>query len=135
MAGIIFRKTKKVLSYLEEKPEVFAIQQITLPAVSYSQLVNECSNSCGVNPSMTQAVVTALLDRLVHYMEIGHPVKLGSFGSFKPTIRTKVSATLENLSTENVKQKLIRFTPGKDFKQMLSDMSVASASDVLDNAN
>jgi len=132
--GLLYRKTKQTLNYLEEKPEVYRLQQITYPAVTFDQLVNECSTSCGVNASQTKAVINALTDRLVHYMEIGHGVKVGEFGSFKPVFTSKVSATIENLSTENVRQKKVRFTPGKKFKSMLDDMTISGASEVLDNA-
>jgi len=122
-AGFVTRKTKVTLNYLEEKPEVYKLQQIVLPAVDFSTLIAEISNSCGVNASQTQAVVTALIDRIGHYVELGHGVKVGKLGTFKPTMKTKVSATLENLSTENIKLKYLRFYPGKIFKNIMSDMS------------
>lgn len=124
---IVTRKTKVVLNYLEEKPEVFKLQQVTLPQVSTKQLIAECSNSCGVNPSQTKAVIDALVNRLVHYMEIGHPVQVGEFGSFSPRIRTKVSTKLEKLSVENVKQKVIRFIPGKALRDMIAENPVMGA--------
>lgn len=126
--AVIFRKTKVKLNFLEEKPEVYKIQQIPFPMVTYKQLVDECSNSCGVNPSQTQAVVTALIDRLVHYMEIGHPVSMGSFGSFRPNIKVKTAKTLEEATAETVRKKVIRFVPGKQFRDMIAEQSVVEAS-------
>lgn len=131
--ALITRKTKVTLNYLEEKPEVFKLQQIVLPAITTKQLIAECSNSCGVNPSQSKAVINALVDRLVHYMEIGHPVKVGEFGSFSPRIRTKVSTKLEKLSVENVKQKVIRFIPGAALRDMIGETSVQSAGKNLDD--
>jgi len=130
--ALITRKTKVTLNYLEEKPQVYKLQQIILPAVTTSQLITECSNSCGVNTSQTKAVIDALVNRLIHYMEIGHPVKVGDFGSFSPRIRTKVSATLENLSAENVRQKIIHFTPGSGLRNMIAENPVTGA-DKLDS--
>ncbi len=82
--GLQYRKGKVKLGYLEEKPEVYKAIQLTYPQVSYEQLVEEIAQSRGVNTNSTRAVVDALLNRLVHYMEIGHGVSLGTFGSFKP---------------------------------------------------
>ena len=79
-----YRKAKITLNYRETKPEVFKAMQLTYPKVTYEQLVEEIAQSRGVNTNSTRAVVDALLNRLVHYMEIGHGVSLGSFGSFKP---------------------------------------------------
>lgn len=131
--SVLFRKTKQVLNFLEEKPEVFRLQQVTFPAVTFDQLVKECSLSCGVNTSQTRAVIDALVDRIVHYMEIGHGVKMGDFGSFKPVFNSKVSTKLEKLSADNITKKKVRFYAGKAFRNMLSDLSVNSASEVLDD--
>ena len=113
-----------VLRFKEDKPTVYKIAQVDFPAITYNELVNECSLSCGVNPSNTEAVIAALCDRLVHYMEIGHPVKLGRFGSFKPTFRSKTVADIADADASTVKQKLIRFYPGKQFRDMLANLNV-----------
>ena len=130
--SVQYRKTKMVLNFREDKPEVFKIAQINIPAVTFQQLINECSLSCGVNPSQTQSVVSAILNRMIHYMEIGHGVKLGSFGSFKPGFRCKTAKKLEDADATTVTKKVIRFYPGKDFRNMLSEMSIDSASAALD---
>ena len=129
--GIQYRKTKITLNYREEKPQVYKLQQLTYPAVTFAQLVGECSSSCGVNPAQTKAVIDALVNRLVHYMEIGHGVKMGDFGSFKPTFTCKSAPTLEETTIETIKVKKVQFYPGKAFKQMLKDMSVTSAAEAL----
>lgn len=90
-------------------------------------MVGEISNSCGVNASQTKAVVTALVDRLIHYMEIGHGVKLDGFGSFKPSFRAKTAKTSEEATAETVTRKIIRFYPAKAFKDMLEGMSIENA--------
>jgi len=133
MGKIVARKAKAVLAYQEGKPTVYKLSQVIFPQVSYDDLVEEISNSCGVNPNQTLSVVTALLNRLIHYMEIGHGVRLGSFGSFIPKIRVKCVKTEEEATVETVQQKVIRFVPGKDFKEMLANMRVESASESLND--
>lgn len=131
--SVQYRKTKMKLNFLEDKPEVFKIAQVNLPAITFKQLINECSVSCGVNSSQTKAVIDALVNRIVHYMEIGHGVKMGDFGSFKPTFRCKTAKTPEEATAQTVTRKVIRFYPGQDFRSMLSDMSVESAAVSLDD--
>lgn len=128
-----FRKTKLTLNFLEDKPEVYKIQQVNLPQITSDELIHECSNSCGVNPSQTKAVVTALVDRLIHYMSIGHGVKLDDFGSWKPSFRAKTAKNIEDATAKTVTRKIIRFYPGKAFKQMISDMPIESAAEALDD--
>ena len=131
--GVQYRKTKMVLNFLEGKPTVYKASQINYPAVNFEQLVKECSGSCGVNPSQTKAVINALVDRLVHYMEIGHSVKMGEFGSFKPTFRSKCAKKIDEADASTVTKKVIRFFPGKAFRNMLADMAIESASSRLDD--
>ena len=130
--GIQFRKTKMKLNYLEEKPEVYKIRQLTFPQVPFSELVAECSVSCGVNTSQTKAVIDALLNRLVHYMKIGHGVSLGEFGSFKPTFTAKCAQTLEEATVDTIRRKKIRFYPGGKFQGMIHGLSVTAADEDLD---
>lgn len=84
-----------------------------------------------MNTSQTRAVMDALINRMVHYMEIGHGVKLGNFGSFKPTFNVKCVKTSEEATAETIKQKKIQFRPGKSFRNMLNDLEIRSASDSL----
>lgn len=130
--GFVTRKRRMVLNYLEEKPEVFKLQQVVFPQIVFETLVEEIAQSCGVGMAQTQAVVSALLNRLVHYMQIGHAVNLGSFGTFKPTFRSKCATHLEKLSVDNITLKYIRFIPGKKFKNMLANMNVEDSDALSD---
>jgi len=88
-------------------------------------LIEEISQSQGIPKTQTKAVIEALLNRCIHYMEIGHLVSLGTFGSFKPVFNAKVSQSEEDLNVERtLKVKKIQFYPGGDFKKMLQQMSI-----------
>lgn len=131
--SIQYRKAKIKLNYLEEKPEVYKLRQLTFPQVTPDQLISEISQSQGINTSQTKAVIDALLNRMIHYMSIGHGVNLGSgFGSFKPVFTSKAAKTLEECDETTIRKKKINFYPGKAFKDMLSDLTVTSASETLD---
>ncbi|MBR0045900.1 MAG: DNA-binding protein [Bacteroidaceae bacterium] len=121
--GIMVRKAKTRLTYREGKPEVYKLRQLTYPQVSYEQLCGMVQ-IVGVNRAQTKAVIDALLTALVHYMEIGHGVSLGTFGSFKPTFNSKTAHTLEETTLDTVKVKKIQFYPGGAFKDMLSKLSL-----------
>ena len=121
--GIMVRKAKTRLTYREGKPEVYKLRQLTYPQVSYEQLCGMVQ-IVGVNRAQTRAVIDALLTALVHYMEIGHGVSLGTFGSFKPTFNSKTAHTLEETTLDTVKVKKIQFYPGGAFKDMLSKLSL-----------
>ena len=112
MAGLIYRKTKMVLNFREDKPEVYKAQQVVLPQVSTDELYDEISQSCGVNTAQTQAVINALENRLVHYIKLGHPVRIGVLGSLNPRFRSKTTKKLEDADASTVTRKVIQFIPG-----------------------
>ena len=130
--GIQYRKTKIKLNYLDDKPTRYKIHQLTYPQVTYEMLINEVSQSRGVNSNITRSVVDALLNRLIHYMEIGHGVSLGTFGSFKPTFTAKTVKAYDDATSDTIQCKKVRFFPGGAFKQMLKEISVTAASEALD---
>ena len=129
--GLQYRKAKVKLTFMEDKPERYKIKQLTFPQVTTAQLVRECSESCGVNSAQTRAVVDALVNRLVHYMEIGHGVSLGTFGSFKPVFTSKTAKTYDEADASTVTRKKVQFYPGKAFKDLMSEMTITSASEAL----
>lgn len=129
--GIIVRKVKTKLTFKDEQPEVYKVAQIAYLPVDYDTLVQECSESCGVNPSQTRAVVEALINRMLLIMKMGHAVRLGSFGTFKTQINVKTVANAEAATLDTIQQKRIQFYPGKGFRDMLSNLEVKTAGDSL----
>ena len=133
--ALVYGKQKIKLGYKEDKPEVYRIKPVRQQPVTFEDLLNEVSNSCGVNRSQTKAVLEALIDRMIVFMNYGMPVKLGDFGSFKPTFNSKTGATADAVSADNVTRKKILFYPGKRFKQMLSGMAVTTMDDYDEEGN
>lgn len=127
--ALIYEKQKITLSFKKDKPEVYRIKPVRQQAVTFDDLLDEVSNSCGVNRAQTKAVLEGLIDRMIVFMNYGMPVKLGDFGSFKPTFNSKTGATADDVTSENVTRKKILFYPGKRFKQMLEDISVTTMED------
>lgn len=127
--GIICEKKELILSFKDEKPMVYRIVPVRQQRISFDKLLDETSKSCGVGRAQVKASIEALLDRMSMFMDLGMPVNLGDFGSFKPTINVKTQKNIEDVSAENVTRKKIQFYPGKRFKDMLSDLSVTTLDD------
>lgn len=121
--GLTYRKAKMKLTYLEEKPEVYKMRQLTFPPLTYKQLLSEVQVT-GVNANQTSAVVEALVNRMVFVLSLGHAVQLGAFGTFKPTFNSKVAKTLKETTTDTLKVKKIQFYPGVAFRDMLDALSL-----------
>ena len=127
--AIIVEKRAVKLGYKEDKPTVYKMAAVRQQKVTYDKVLTEVSNSCGVNRSQSKAVIEALIDRMTMFMDFGMGVQLGEFGTFQPAINSKVKGTEDEVSSDDVKRVKIRFYPGKRFKSMLAQMSVASFSD------
>lgn len=135
--GIQYRKAQVVLNYRETKPRVYKMVQLTYPTVTSDQLIQEISQSQGINTGTTKAVIEALTNRMVHYMSLGHGVSMGGFGSFKPVFTSKVAQSLEEATPETLKRKKIQFTPHKALQDMLAGLAITEAEilSLKDNSN
>lgn len=122
--ALIYEVKKTTLNFKKEKPVVYKVAAVRQQTVGYDALVKEVASSCGVHRTQTKAVVEGLLDRLVHYMDLGLPVRLEEFGTFKPALQTKVKETANEVGADNVVRRVVRFYPGKRMKEMLEDLSI-----------
>lgn len=122
--GLLYRKTKMVLNFRDDKPEVYKAQQVVLPQVSTEDLYDEISQSCGVNIAQTQSVITALENRLVHFIKLGHPVRIGVLGSINPKFRSKTAKKLSDADASTVTAKVLMFIPGKALKGCIAEQNI-----------
>ena len=123
---IVVRKTTKQLSFKEGKPRVHTVQVVRYPNITSEQLVDEIVQTQGITKTQALSVIEAYINRMVHYMEIGHGVKMGNFGIFKPTINSKSTDDASKVNAGLIQKKRILFYPGKDFRRMLSDMQIVT---------
>ena len=124
--AIIVEKRAIKLGYKEDKPTVYKMSATRQQKVTYEKLLDEVSNSCGVNRSQSKAVIEALIDRMTMFMDYGMGVQLGEFGTFQPGILSKSKKTEDEVSSDDVKRVKIRYYPGKRFKHMLANISITS---------
>lgn len=129
--ALIYEVRKQVLGFKEDKPTVYKVAAVRQQKVDFAKLVKEVGDSCGVHRTQTKAVVEALVDRLIHYMDFGMAVQLAEFGTFKPIIRTKAKKAIDEVDASNVVMRGVRFYPGKRMKDMLEDLSIIT----LDNGD
>lgn len=127
--AIMCEKREKILNFMKDKPKVYVMTPMKAQQVPFDKLLDEVSSSCGVGRAQVKASVEALLDRMGLFMDYGMSVKLGDFGSFRPTISAKAQDSAEDVDASTIRRKKIVFTPGKRFKDMLSDMSITTMSD------
>ena len=119
-----FVRSQRILGFKEGKPTMYKIAQLNYATVSQDELVNEAARSCGMNKTMMKAALEAIVDCACHYVELGHPVQIGEFGTVKPVFTSKMQKTAEELGADNVRTKKIRFYPGQRLKDVVKGISV-----------
>jgi nucleoid DNA-binding protein len=67
------------------------------------------------------AVLEGLLTLIPREISRGNVVELGDFGTLWMRIQSDGSDTVEEVKAHNIKRVLPRFTPGKEFKQVLNN--------------
>jgi len=116
--------TKRVFGFDKTKSEKFVAKSVGSGEVSFEKLCNRVSQICGIHRATVNLVISGLVDMMSDDIDDGKSVRLGEFGMFRPTIRTKSASSAKEVTAGNIIGKRIIFTPGKIFQRTLSDMSV-----------
>ena len=119
---LIVRKAKKKIVRPDGTHEAWVYQSPALTPITFKELVKECAESCGEPASKTTGVVTALMDRIAHYLNLGRTVQIDGIGTLKPTISSTAVATAEDLLNpeESIKGVKLRFYPHKPLQDAIA---------------
>ena len=117
------RKARKKIVRPDGLHEAWVYQSPALPIVTFKEVVKECAESCGEHPSKTRGVVTALMDRIVHYLSIGRTVSIEGIGTIKPVVSSESAETAEDLGTpmEAIRGVKLRFYPHQPLQQAIAE--------------
>lgn len=125
--AMMYEKRETTLAFKDDKPTVYKLAPVRQQQAPFNTLLEEVSTACDVNRAQVKAAVEALIDRMSVFMNYNMAVKMGEFGSFKPTFNSKSESTADALSADNVTRRKLLFYPGKRFKTMLSNISIVSS--------
>ena len=119
---LVVRKTKKKIVRPEGQQDAWVYQAESLPIITFKELGKECAESCGEQSNRTVGVVSALMDRIVHYLELGRTVQIEGIGTLKPVINSASAASAEELGTpaEAIKGVKMRFYPHQPLQKAIA---------------
>ena len=130
---LVVRKAKKKIVRPDGMHEAWVYQSATLSPITFKEVIKECAESCGEHPSKTTGVVTALMDRIAHYLKIGRTVQIDGIGTLKPTFNAHSAETPEGLSGQSVYKVKVQFYPHKDFQGVLNKMEFVDMDTLNEN--
>ena len=118
---------KRVFGFDKTKTEKYVAQLKTLGMVGFGDLCDEVTK-VGIAPRVVvKMVLDGLIDTLNMNINKGFSVQLGDFGCFRPGLNAKSQDKEEDVKSDTVYRRKIIFTPGQQFKEMLTRASVTRA--------
>ena len=118
---------KRVFGFDKTKTEKYVAQLKTLGMVEFGDLCDEVTKVGMAPRGVVKMVLDGLIDTLNMNINKGFSVQLGDFGCFRPGLNAKSQDKEEDVKSDTVYCRKIIFTPGQQFKEMLTRASVTRA--------
>jgi nucleoid DNA-binding protein len=110
---LIVRKAKKKIVRPDGMHDAWVYQSVTLPPVTFKEIVKDCAEACGEPTNKTLGVVTAMVNRIAFCLELGRQVQIDGIGTLKPVINSGSAESAEELGApaDAIKGVKVRFYP------------------------
>ena len=73
----------------------------------------------GARPAQVKMILNTLTDSLITWLEEGHGVKLGNFGSFMPSVKSDSNEEMEKVGVKRIR---LTFYPSKALSRRVSSI-------------
>ena len=87
--GLQYAVKERVFNFDETKTKKYVAAPVSDGVIDFSKLCKNVSLICGTHRGQVKLVLDGLLDSLEGYMDEGKTVKLGEFGTLRPTFNAK----------------------------------------------
>lgn len=91
--------------------------------IDVTKLAKEISKSCTLPPADVVAVIESFLDKMPEYLKSSNRIRLNKFGIFKLSFSSVGHEKAEYISSNDIKNLRVLFTPSAELKRELSDVS------------
>ena len=110
-----------------ETPKKFYPSIVASGKVNQRDVAKHAAEMSTVSIGDTAAVVENFLTIIAQELAKGNIVQLGEFGSFWLRTETEGAETADDVRASQVTNVLVRFTPGKEFQQVLDAITFEKA--------
>ena len=129
------KPTKKMITYKiveKKKPGTqdfkYYGQIATVKPMGIRELCKKVAHATTATPSDVKAVIDAMEYEIIEAIKDGKSVRLGTLGSFRPTIKSEGAESAATWATNMIKSVNVRFTQGSEMKRSLR---LGSGSEVI----
>ena len=93
------------------------------------------SHGCAYDKGDIIAIINKTVACLRHLMLDGKRVRLGDLGDFHVELQTEGAATCDDFTAQNIKEVNVRWTPGRNFRNLRSEATFQLVPGRLEQAN
>ena len=94
-------------------------QIATVKPMGIRELCKKVAHATTATPSDVKAVIDAMEYEIIEAIKDGKSVRLGTLGSFRPTIKSEGAESAATWATNMIKSVNVRFTQGSEIKKAL----------------
>lgn len=123
--GMNVKIRKKTLNFTKEKKQIYVAQADRGDVVDADKIAALIAQDTGARPAQVKMILNTLTDSMITWLEEGHGVKLGNFGSFMPSVKSDSS---EDPNEVGVKRMRLTFYPSKDLSRRVGAISYSKES-------
>ena len=123
--GMNVKIRKKTLNFTKEKKQIYVAQADRGDVIDADKIAALIAQDTGARPAQVKMILNTLTDSMITWLEEGHGVKLGNFGSFMPSVKSDSS---EDQNEVRVKRMRLTFYPSKDLSRRVGAISYSKES-------
>ena len=123
--GMNVKIRKKTLNFTKEKKQIYVAQADRGDVIDADKIAALIAQDTGARPAHVKMILNTLTDSMITWLEEGHGVKLGTFGSFMPSVKSDSS---EDPNEVGVKRMRLTFYPSKDLSRRVGAISYSKES-------
>ena len=117
--GVNVKVAKKVLHFTKEKKEIYVAKADRGDVIGPDKIAELIAKDTGARPAQVKMILNTLTDSMITWLEEGHGVKLGNFGSFMPSVKSDSNEEMEKVGVKRIR---LTFYPSKDLSRRVSSI-------------
>lgn len=123
---------RKSLTKTGDRKMMQVATQVNLGKVTIHQLAKEIADITSLGRGDVASVLTHLSELAIRYSTLGFSVDLGDLGTLTPRLSAKALPLTEKYTPDAIRQLRLRFTPSKEMKIRLKEVSFEKADPAKD---
>jgi predicted histone-like DNA-binding protein len=121
--GVSITVQKRVLKFTENEKTVYVAKAQRGDVIMPDKIAKYLAKDTGAPQAEVKMILDTLVESMMDWIEEGHGVKLGNFGSFMPTAK---SASSEDPEEVGVKRMWVTFYASKQLKNRLDEVKYST---------